>query len=318
MRKLLILLFLAVASSAVMTAQQYSDGEFKVLSFRRLSWDLDARVNHPVIDQNGKKAALIKVITNETDFSFDVGIMGVTAVKQEDGEIWVYVPEYVRKLTVKHKNFGVIRDFLFTEPIESAVTYELILKTPEPLPVPEKEIIIRDSIVYVPTDVDSLVVLARHRHQPVGIGVSAIYSTPKSAFGARLDFERFKWGGYVKATSNFKGSTSAYDCRSDGTISDGYIWTSGNVKTSHLTITAGAGYRILKWLRVYAGAGYGKRVLLWEDMDGNWSRVTDYSYQGICTDAGAQFGLSRLRLTAGISSISFRTISCELGIGFCF
>lgn len=318
MRRLLILLFLVVASSANLSAQQYSDGEFKVLLFRRLSWDLDARVNHPVIDQNGKKAALIKVITNETDFSFDVGIMGVTAVVQEDGEIWVYVPEYVRKLTIKHKNFGVIRDFIFTETIESAVTYELVLKTPEPLPVPEKEIIIRDSIVYIPTVADSMLVLTKQRRQPVGIGVSAIYSFPKNAFGVRVDLEKFRWGGYIKTTSNFNGSASAYNCHSDGTIDGGYIWASGKVKNSQLSITAGPEYRILKWLRVYAGAGYGKRILLWEDMSGKWSKVTDYSYQGVCADAGVQFGLSRLRLTAGVSSISFKTVSCELGVGFCF
>ncbi len=318
MKRLLILLFLVAASSIEMAAQQYSNSEFKVLSFRRLSWDLDARVNHPVIDQNGKKAALLKVITNETDFSFDVGIMGVTEVRQEDGEIWVYVPEYVRKITIKHKNFGVIRDFIFTEPIESAVTYELMLKTPEVPPVPEKEIIIRDSIVYVPTVADSAIVLTRPRRQPIGIGVSVIYSFPKSAFGAMIDFERFNWGGYVKATTNLKGSISSYNCHSDGTIDGGYIWTSGNVKRSQLTITAGPEYRILEWLRVYAGLGYGKRILLWEDMSGRWAKVTDFSYQGVCADAGTQFGLSRWRLTAGVSTISFKTLSCELGVGFCF
>jgi hypothetical protein len=49
--------------------------------------DLDARTLHPLLDQNGRKAALIKLVTSEKDFDFDVGIMGVTAVHKEVGEI---------------------------------------------------------------------------------------------------------------------------------------------------------------------------------------------------------------------------------------
>ncbi len=321
MRKLFIFLsviLLAALPCVVLNAQQYSEGEFKILSFKRLSWDLDARINHPVIDQNGKKTALIKVITGEKDFSFDVGIMGVTEVRQENGEIWVYVPEHVRKITIRHKTFGVIRDFFFTEPIESAVTYEILLKTPETAPVVKKEIVIKDSIIYVPTVPDSSAFTTKPKRQPFGISVSAIYAVPVNAAGAMLSFEKFKWGGYLKAVCNFRKADHSYDCHSDGTAGDSYIWTTGQSRTTLQTITCGAIFKATNWLNVYAGGGYGNRTLLWEDTGGDWARVTDRSPRGICVDAGAQFKIRRFRLTAGASSISFKTINCEIGIGFCF
>ena len=56
---------------------QTDSSEFRVKSFRKLDWDVDARVNYPMMDQNNKKAALIKVVTTIPGFDFDVGVMGV-------------------------------------------------------------------------------------------------------------------------------------------------------------------------------------------------------------------------------------------------
>ena len=142
-RTVIVAAFLLMAFPAF--AQTVASDEFSVQSFRRLEWDLDARSGSPVLDQNGKKSALIKVITNAEGLDFDVGVMGVAAVRQEVGEVWVYVPEKVRKITIRHKDYGVIRDYIFPEPVESAVTYEMVLRTP----APEKEVIVKDSIVYV-------------------------------------------------------------------------------------------------------------------------------------------------------------------------
>lgn len=71
-----------------------------------------------MLDQNSRKAALIKVVIPEAGFDFDVGVMGVVSVRQEVGEVWVYVPEGVRKITVRHQTYGVIRDYEFGCPIE--------------------------------------------------------------------------------------------------------------------------------------------------------------------------------------------------------
>lgn len=315
-----VLLLVGLHSGISMSAQTSRDGEFSVQSFRRLEWDLDARSGRPVKDQNGRKAALIKVITSAEDLDFDVGVMGVAAVRREVGETWVYVPEKVLKITVKHKDFGVIRDYVFPEPIESAVTYEMVLRTPASRP--EKEIIVRDSIVYLPSPADSSSAAARRR-EPIGLAVSGIFAIPDYSGGLMFSWEKYRWGCYLKAVSNFRSSASAYDCLSDGTTadgttSDGYIWTSGRSRVSRISVTTGAVFRVCGWLSLYAGAGYGSRTLLWEDSSLYWARVSDRSPRGLAAEIGLQFRLRRIRLSAGISTAAFRTCDGEIGLGFCF
>lgn len=292
-------------------AQTILGSEFSVQSFRRLDWDLDARSNYPICDQNGKKAAIIKVITSADDLDFDVGVMGVVAVKQEVGEIWVYVPEKVRKITIRHQDFGVIRDYYFPEIIESAVVYEMVLRTP---PVLEKEIIVRDSIVYVQDSLYSV----RLRRDPIGLVVSGIFSFPDYSAGLMIGWEKHRLGIYLKAVSNFESEKFAYDCLSDGTASYGPIWTTGRSRISQLCITGGLVYRVFDWLDAYAGLGYGKRTLLWEDTSSRWVRVSDFSPEGLASDVGIQFRLGRIRLSAGLSTIAFRTCAVEVGVGVCF
>lgn len=90
----------------------------------------DLTANTPgtmVKDQNGEVCALIKVETTLDGFSWDVGSLGVMDTKRVGGEIWVYVPFGVRKITISHPRLGVIRDYAFPLPIEKARTYVLKL-----------------------------------------------------------------------------------------------------------------------------------------------------------------------------------------------
>ena len=98
-----------------------------VKSFRLLPRDLDARVNYPEIDQNGDKAALIKVVTTQPGFKFEGGMLGIVKTEQKTGEIWVYVPHGSRKITIKHAQLGVLRNYNFPESIKEASVYEMVL-----------------------------------------------------------------------------------------------------------------------------------------------------------------------------------------------
>lgn len=100
-----------------------------VKSFRMLDNDLTANTNDLRTDQNGEKAALIKVVTNQTGFSFDCGSLGVVKTMQKPSEIWVYVPRDVRRITISHPTLGVLRDYDFPVSIEGARTYEMVLTT---------------------------------------------------------------------------------------------------------------------------------------------------------------------------------------------
>jgi uncharacterized protein (TIGR02145 family) len=109
-----------------------------VKSFRLLENDLDARVNHPKRDQNGEVCAIIKVVTTQTGFTFDVGSLGVVATEPKAGEIWVYVPRGVQRITIGHPQLGILRNYAFTLPIQSATVYEMELT------IAEVEVVVRE------------------------------------------------------------------------------------------------------------------------------------------------------------------------------
>lgn len=107
-----------------------AQSDFKVISFRQLN-DFDASVNYPEEDNNGKKAALLKIMTSESNFSFENGQPGIVKVIPKIGEIWVYIPEGSKGLVIKHPKFGVCRDNVIQASIKSGKSYELILQTPK-------------------------------------------------------------------------------------------------------------------------------------------------------------------------------------------
>ena len=99
-----------------------------VSSFKLLDTDLTANTAGTMeIDQNGETAALIKVVTTQTGFTFDSGSLGVVKTKQTPGEVWVYIPRGAKKISIKHPQLGVLRDYYFPVAIEAARTYEMVL-----------------------------------------------------------------------------------------------------------------------------------------------------------------------------------------------
>lgn len=122
-RRLLMLFVLACSLEA--SAQNIS-----VASFKLLANDLTANTTGTMErDQNGEIAALIKVVTSEQGFVFDGGMTGIVKTKQEIGEVWVYVPHGIKKMTIKHPQLGVLRDYYFPSTIDKAKTYEMVLAT---------------------------------------------------------------------------------------------------------------------------------------------------------------------------------------------
>ena len=111
--------------SSVLSAQNIS-----VKSFRLLETDLTANTAGTMKrDQNNEVSALIKVVTTETGFAFDGGMLGIVGAEQRTGEIWVYVPQKSRKITLSHQKLGVLRDYYYPVPVEAGRTYEMVLTT---------------------------------------------------------------------------------------------------------------------------------------------------------------------------------------------
>jgi len=309
MKRFAVIFILLVLAAGSALAQRDSS-DFYVQSFKKLEWDLDARSNYPMLDQNNRKAALIKVVIPDSGFDFDVGVMGVVGVKQEVGEIWVYVPEGVRKITVKHQTYGIIRDYEFGCPIESACVYEMRLHVPLK---PQSTVIVKDSIVYVP-----LPVKAQRERKRIGAGIMVAGSVPDPSGGFMVVWNPKQLGAYLKATGNLKPSNYTYICHEDGTTDNGYIWTSGKGHVSKMTVTAGGIFRCLDWLSVSAGAGYGKRVLLWRDSKDDFAKVSEASAQGFAADLGSILCFGHITAYLGANTIGFKYFYPELGVGFNF
>lgn len=82
------------------------------------------------LDQNGNQCALIKVETTAKDLTFEVGVLGVVAIVEQPAEVWVYVPFGIRKISIMHPRFGMIRNYPLPVAIEKGRTYILKLNTP--------------------------------------------------------------------------------------------------------------------------------------------------------------------------------------------
>ena len=104
--------------------------KISVESFKPLPMDMTASsLEGKRVDQNGQVAALIKVMTTETGFVFEGGTLGIVDSQQRVGEIWVWVPRGLRKITILHQKLGGLRDYRFPVEIESERTYEMVLTT---------------------------------------------------------------------------------------------------------------------------------------------------------------------------------------------
>ena len=119
MKRIYVALVLFLLSWLCVDAQNIA-----VQSFYLAETDLTANTPGTMVqDQNDDVCALIKVETTQKGFTFDVGVLGVTSTQEKSGEIWVYVPFGVRKISVHHPQLGVLRDYQFPVAIEKGRTY---------------------------------------------------------------------------------------------------------------------------------------------------------------------------------------------------
>lgn len=89
-------------------------------------------------------------------------------------------------------------------------------------------------------------------------------------------------------------------------------------KNTNIMATAGVLAGPAAWLDLYAGAGYGQKTLLWQDIDGSWAAVSDFTHKGMALEIGLITSWRPLSLGLGISTINFRTASLDLSVGVRF
>ncbi|MBQ0007936.1 MAG: PEGA domain-containing protein, partial [bacterium] len=120
-----LILFISLLLSTVLSAQQMTITDFELNLHDQTANNEDTKV----IDDNGNPCALLKIETLQKGFSIDGGSVGIAKIEQEEhkGEIWVFVPANLRRITIAHDQLGVLRDYVFPEKLQPARTYTMRL-----------------------------------------------------------------------------------------------------------------------------------------------------------------------------------------------
>lgn len=299
--------------------------EFSVASFQVLPNDVSAFIHH-VRDLNDEACALIKVEA-PSDFAFSTPL-GIVKRKDEVGEIWLYVPRGTKMLTLKHPQWGVIRDYKLGKPLESRMTYEMKLNLPKPA-IAEKH----DTIIQIKTVTDTIAIPQAKPKMALSIYALATIALHQDGPSYGIFFAMMhRHGFFLHASSDFKSigktegncdkdgnitKTSSTSNRTNGNTSNKPYYT-GETRHSNYTITAGAIHHIYKSLRIFEGIGYGRSATAWQmgESEGGGYLLNDgLTHKGVTGEVGILGSIGRLTLSASAITIAGKQWQGSIGIG---
>lgn len=299
--------------------------EFSVASFQVLPNDVSAFIHH-VRDLNDEACALIKVEA-PSDFAFSTPL-GIVKRKDEVGEIWLYVPRGTKMLTLKHPQWGVIRDYKLGKPLESRMTYEMKLNLPKPA-IAEKH----DTIIQFKTVTDTIAIPQAKPKMALSIYALATIALHQDGPSYGIFFAMMhRHGFFLHASSDFKSigktegncdkdgnitKTSSTSNRTNGNTSNKPYYT-GETRHSNYTITAGAIHHIYKSLRIFEGIGYGRSATAWQmgESEGGGYLLNDgLTHKGVAGEVGILGSIGRLTLSASAITIAGKQWQGSIGIG---
>ena len=129
-------------------AQEQGGKDIKVESFGISSSTNYALIHdHIVYDMDGEKCALIIVEARHPELlTFVAGAYPVmrTEVKEEHGEVWVYVPRGVKKLSIYGEGMNPLREYDLGLAVKGARTYRMKLKTNDVMSAQPQEIKVKN------------------------------------------------------------------------------------------------------------------------------------------------------------------------------
>ncbi len=117
MKNFLTVLILWILGQVTLLAQ-----DFRITKFQENLLDLSA-ARAGIKDRNGDACALIKFSVRDEKFVFEPNL-GVVKTEKKVGEIWLYVPSKTKRITVRHPQLGMLRDYVIPVEIEQKVVYE--------------------------------------------------------------------------------------------------------------------------------------------------------------------------------------------------
>ncbi len=265
---------------------------FYVAEFKTLANDISAFIE-PVYDLNDEACALIKVV-GPVELAFSTPL-GIVQRRDEVGEIWLFLPKGSRRITIKHPQHGVIRDYAFASPLESRMTYEMKLFMPmEPVTLKRDTLIVTQTITETVRDT---VVISRKKPKLPWQGMAGLTlqvngnGTTKGIFLALMRRHGlFLHGGSMLS----KTGDTRFDCDESGLPADGsgMPYYTGKTRHSGAFITAGAIHRLSRSLRLFEGAGWSSCTTAWElaqSEGGGYARNADKSHSGMAFELGMMY-----------------------------
>lgn len=299
------------------TEQEKPDSTFSVESFKQLPSDVSAFID-VVRDLNGEACALVKVVA-PSEFAFS-SPLGIVKRRDEVGEIWLYLPKGSKSITLKHPQWGVMRDYQFGSKLESRMTYEMRLRLPE-----AKLVERHDTIVFTKTVVDTVVVApTRQVRQLHGYALlTASMHTDGPSWGCFAAIMR-QHGVYFHASTNLHSSPETIgNCDRDGyrpNISNKPYY-SGETQTSEYALTIGAIHRINGKWNIFEGIGYGSQITSWQLADsegGGWLQNEGLTDKGFAAEVGVIVTVGKLNISASALTIAGKQWQAGIGVGICF
>jgi len=174
-------------------------------------------------------------------------------------------------------------------------------------------------------------VRAQLKNKPVDNDFFMAYNISGSSFVGITIGSVGRWGWYLRGKTNLNFAQGDYTTN-DQSLTDydgnGYYLYTDQTQQSRLGMTVGAIKRLGKTVYVYAGGGYGSRVLLWnaeefsyddESQIGNlWAEHEEQSATGAEIELGVMFRMGKVNLSAGVNTIGFSFFEANGGIGLFF
>ncbi len=299
--------------------------QFAVASFRLLPDDVSAAIN-PVRDLNGDDCGLIKVMASG-DFAFS-SPLGIARRIDKTGEIWLYLPRGTKKITIKHPQWGVMRDYRLPSRIESRLTYELDIDEPAPEQAPKVVVdtvvtTLRDTLVV--TRVDTI--MLRPVKKPVPLEVNTLATLAyggksKILTGGLLLMALKRHGAFMHISTDFSRIGPAVaTCNRNGLIGSSMPFYTGATRHSAMMLNAGMAHRLSNRVAIFEGLGYSRTTIAWQlapSEGGGYVKNSHYSVSGISFEIGTLLKFNRLTVSASVLSIRGTDWYGSAGIGYRF
>lgn len=202
--------------------------DFEIRNFHERTTDLSA-ISSNYKDLNKLPAALIRFTVRDPEFEFSSN-WGILGIERKTGEVYLYVPQDTKRLTIRHPRLGVLQDYEIPVRIKSKVTYGADIVITEKAKTEQvlQQSATREPVTYPSYQPKSQPVSHKSAIEPdfhffAGVGFNAVsLMGPSVLLGASYRMFSLE-GGFAFGIDNVENVS--FTLRSSSTISESYDYS---------------------------------------------------------------------------------------------